>query len=86
MGRRAFEFGTMLSFAIPGTVVGVSYIAAFNVPPVDITGTMAILVICFVFRNLPVGMRAGLAALAQIDRSMEEASQTYGRGRCPHAP
>ncbi len=77
-GRNAFEFGTMLSFAIPGTVVGVSYVAAFNVPPVDITGTAAILVICFVFRNMPVGMRAGLAAFAQIDRSMEEASQTMG--------
>jgi iron(III) transport system permease protein len=79
-GRRAFEFGTMLSFAIPGTVVGVSYVAAFNVPPVDITGTAAILVICFMFRNMPVGMRAGLAALAQIDRSMEEASATMGGG------
>jgi iron(III) transport system permease protein len=79
-GRRAFEFGTMLSFAIPGTVVGVSYIAAFNVPPIDITGTMAILIICFMFRNMPVGMRAGLAALAQIDRSMEEASATMGGG------
>ncbi|MFN4159341.1 MAG: ABC transporter permease [Gemmobacter sp.] len=79
-GKRAFEFGTLLSFAIPGTVVGVSYIAAFNVPPIDITGTMWILVICFVFRNLPVGMRAGIAALAQIDRSMEEASQTMGAG------
>lgn len=77
-GKGAFEFGTMLSFAIPGTVVGVSYVAAFNVPPVDITGTMAILVICFMFRNMPVGMRAGIAALSQIDRSMEEASQTMG--------
>ena len=79
-GKGAFEFGTMLSFAIPGTVVGVSYVAAFNVPPVDITGTAAILVICFVFRNMPVGMRAGLAAFAQIDRSMEEASSTMGAG------
>jgi len=78
VGKRAFEFGTMLSFAIPGTVVGVSYVAAFNVPPVDITGTAAILIICFVFRNMPVGMRAGIAALAQIDRSLEEASQTLG--------
>ncbi|MFN3994745.1 MAG: ABC transporter permease [Tabrizicola flagellatus] len=79
-GKRAFEFGTLLSFAIPGTVVGVSYIAAFNVPPIDITGTLWILVICFTFRNMPVGMRAGIAALAQIDRSMEEASQTMGAG------
>lgn len=79
-GKGAFEFGTMLSFAIPGTVVGVSYVAAFNVPPVDITGTAIILVICFVFRNMPVGMRAGLAAFAQIDKSMEEASATMGAG------
>jgi iron(III) transport system permease protein len=35
----AFEFGTMLSFAIPGTVIGVSYIIAFNVPPIELTGT-----------------------------------------------
>src|SRR5262249_57615548 len=69
-GRRAFEFVTLLSFAIPGTVVGVSYILAFNVPPLELTGTGLILVICFVFRNLPVGVRAGIAALAQIDPSL----------------
>ncbi|WP_428457645.1 ABC transporter permease [Photobacterium makurazakiensis] len=79
-GSRQFEFMTMLSFAIPGTVVGVSYVAAFNVPPVDITGTLIILIICFAFRNMPVGMRAGVAALSQIDKSMEEASQTMGAG------
>ncbi|MGF1696296.1 iron ABC transporter permease [Vibrio lamellibrachiae] len=79
-GRRQFEFMTMLSFAVPGTVVGVSYVAAFNVPPVDMTGTLIILIICFAFRNMPVGMRAGVAALSQIDKSMEEASQTMGAG------
>lgn len=75
-GRRSFEFVTMLSFAIPGTVVGVSYILAFNVPPVEITGTGVILVICFVFRNMPVGVRSGIATLSQIDRSLDEASAT----------
>ncbi|MEZ5819145.1 MAG: iron ABC transporter permease [Hyphomicrobiaceae bacterium] len=75
-GRRSFEFVTMLSFAIPGTVVGVSYILAFNVPPVEVTGTGLILVICFVFRNMPVGVRSGIATLAQIDRSLDEASAT----------
>jgi iron(III) transport system permease protein len=79
-GRRGLEFMTMLSFAIPGTVVGVSYIMAFNVPPVELTGTALILVICFVFRNLPVGVRGGIAALAQIDRSLDEASATMGAG------
>jgi iron(III) transport system permease protein len=77
-GKRAFEFGTLLSFAIPGTVVGISYILAFNVPPIEITGTAAILVICFVFRNMPVGVRAGIATLSQIDKSLDEASHTLG--------
>ena len=79
-GRRVFEFTTMLSFAIPGTVIGVSYILAFNVPPVEITGTAFILIVCFVFRNMPVGVRAGIAALSQIDRSLDEASLTLGAG------
>ncbi len=77
-GKRAFEFGTMLSFAIPGTVIGVSYIIAFNVPPIELTGTAAILVICFVFRNMPVGVRSGIASLSQIDKSLDEASLTLG--------
>ena len=77
-GKRIFEFGTLLSFAIPGTVVGISYILAFNVPPIEITGTAAILVICFVFRNMPVGVRAGIATLSQIDKSLDEASHTLG--------
>jgi len=75
-GRRSFEFLTMVSFAIPGTVIGVSYIVAFNVPPLELTGGMLILVLCFVFRNMPVGVRAGIAALAQIDRTLDEASST----------
>ncbi|MGL4440272.1 MAG: ABC transporter permease, partial [Bosea sp. (in: a-proteobacteria)] len=77
-GKRAFEFLTMLSFAIPGTVIGVAYIAAFNVAPIEITGTGLILIICFVFRNMPVGVRAGIAALSQIDKSLDEASTTLG--------
>jgi iron(III) transport system permease protein len=77
-GRRAFEFGTMLSFAIPGTVIGVSYILAFNVPPIELTGTGIILIVCFVFRNMPVGVRAGIATLSQIDKSLDEASLTLG--------
>jgi len=75
-GRRAFEFLTLVSFAVPGTVIGVSYIVAFNVAPLELTGGMAILVLCFVFRNMPVGVRAGVAALAQIDKSLDEASAT----------
>jgi len=77
-GKPLFEFGTMLSFAIPGTVIGVSYILAFNVPPLELTGTGVILVLCFIFRNMPVGVRAGVAAMSQLDKSLDEASLTLG--------
>lgn len=79
-GKKAFEFTTMLSFAIPGTVIGVSYIIAFNVPPIELTGTGIILVICFVFRNMPVAIRAGIATLSQIDKSLDECSLTLRHG------
>ena len=74
-GKGAFEFAALLTFAVPGTVLGVSYILAFNVPPFELTGTGLIIVLCFVFRNLPVGVRAGTAAFKQLDRSLDEASQ-----------
>ena len=77
-GRTSFEFLTMMSFAIPGTVIGVSYILAFNTPPVELTGTGLILILAFLFRNMPVGIRAGMASLSQIDKSLDEASLTLG--------
>jgi iron(III) transport system permease protein len=79
-GQGAFEFVTMLSFAIPGTVIGVSYIIAFNVPPIELTGTGLILIICFVFRNMPVAIRAGLASMSQIDKSLDECSLMLRHG------
>ncbi|MCF6344705.1 MAG: iron ABC transporter permease [Devosiaceae bacterium] len=78
VGKQVFEFSTMLSFAIPGTVIGVSYILAFNVPPIELTGTSIILILVFVFRNMPVGVRGGIAAMSQLDKSLDEASITLG--------
>jgi iron(III) transport system permease protein len=49
---------------------------AFNTPPIELTGTGLILIACFVFRNMPVGVRGGIAAISQIDRSLDEASLT----------
>ncbi|WP_438754747.1 ABC transporter permease [Pararhizobium sp. O133] len=75
-GRNLFEFALMMSFAIPGTVIGISYIMAFNLPPLEMTGTALILIACFVFRNMPVGVRGGVAAMSQLDKSLDEASLT----------
>lgn len=78
VGRGLIEFVAMLSIAVPGTVIGVGYILAFNTPPLVLTGTGTILVIAFVFRNMPVGIRSGIAALEQIDPALEEASINMG--------
>jgi iron(III) transport system permease protein len=75
-GKVLLEFALMLTFCVPGTVIGVAYILTYNVPPVEITGTAIILIICFVFRNLPVGVRSGMAAMSQLDKSLDEASTT----------
>lgn len=77
-GKDAFEFSTMLSFAIPGTVIGVAYVMAFNFPPIEMTGTAMILILVFIFRNMPVGVRGGIAAMSQLDKSLDEASITLG--------
>ena len=73
-GKGIIDFGTVLIFAIPGTVTGVAYILAFNTPPVELTGTAAILIITMAIRAMPVGIRGGMSALSQISESLEEAS------------
>ena len=59
-------------------MIGVSYIIAFNVPPIELTGTGVILVVSFIFRNMPVGVRAGIASMSQLDSSLDESSLTLG--------
>jgi len=80
-GRRALEFAAMLNYALPGTIVGIAYLVAFNDPPLALTGTAFILVVCYVFRYSLAGTRATSAVLAQIDPSIEEASASLGARR-----
>ncbi|MGQ9856928.1 MAG: ABC transporter permease [Fervidobacterium sp.] len=75
-GKRLMEFISLLSFAVPGTVIGIGYILAFNSAPFLLTGTLAILVLNFVFRYMPVGIQSGVALLNQVDPSIEEAAFT----------
>ncbi len=73
-GRRLVEIGSLLSFATPGTVMGVAYVFAFNTGPWLMTATATIIILALVFRNMPVAIRAAVAGLSQIDPSLEEAS------------
>lgn len=77
-GRRAMEIISMLNYALPGTIVGIAYLLAFNNQPLALTGTATILIACYVFRYSPTGIRTTVALLQQIDRSMEEASASLG--------
>ncbi|HRZ91144.1 MAG TPA: ABC transporter permease subunit, partial [Spirochaetia bacterium] len=77
-GRKFMEFTSMLSFAVPGTVIGIGYILAFNKPPLVLTGTLLILLLNFVFRYVPVGIESGVAILQQIDPAIEEAAVDLG--------
>lgn len=79
-GKRFIEVSSVLMFAVPGTVLGIAYILAFNTGPLVLTGTAAILVIVFVFRNMPVAIESGTTTLLQIDNSIEEASTILGAG------
>ncbi len=78
LGRAYIDFVTMLSIAIPGTVVGLGYVITYNKPPLVLTGTGIILIIAFVMRSMPVGIRSGMASLQQIDPSIEEAASALG--------
>lgn len=77
-GRSYIDFTTMLSIAIPGTVVGLGYVISYNKPPIVLTGTSIILIIAFIMRSMPVGIRSGIASLQQIDPSIEEAANVLG--------
>jgi iron(III) transport system permease protein len=77
-GKRLMEFTSMLSFAVPGTVIGIGYILAFNRRPFLLTGTLLILLLNFIYRYIPVGIQSGVAILKQVDPSIEEAAVDLG--------
>jgi iron(III) transport system permease protein len=77
-GRYAMEIVSMVNYALPGTIVGIAYLIAFNDPPIVLTGTVVIIVACYVFRYSPAGIRTTIALLQQIDKSLEEASSSLG--------
>lgn len=91
-GRGTLDFGVMLGVAIPGTIFGIGYLLAFNTPTEilgitvfpKLTGGAAFLggaiaiVMVFILRSAPGGLRSGTSSLQQIDPSIEEASTSLG--------
>jgi iron(III) transport system permease protein len=77
---RTIEALSLLPAALPGTVIGVGYILAFNVPPLLLTGTVWILVASVVFWKFPVAVLAAINTLKQVDPAIEEAAVSLGAG------
>lgn len=69
---------TMFPYIIPGSVLGITLLLAFNKKPLLLSGTFVILVVAFVVRRLPYTLRSSAAILYQISPSMEEASISLG--------
>ena len=76
--HKTLETVSLLNYTLPGTVVGIAYIIAFNDKPIVLTGTLWILVAAYLFRYSSAGIRNVIAALTQIDPSIEEASRSLG--------
>ena len=85
VGKRFMEFATMFAMAVPGTVLGIAMLrgfitGVFHSGFLVLVGTSAILIIAFVIRSLPIGTRSAVAALNQIDKSIEESAYDMGAG------
>lgn len=78
VARWAIDLTIMLPFVLPGLVVGVAFLTAFNQPPLLLTGTAAILVLAYFTRRVAFVFRSATTAIGQVDRSMEEASRICG--------
>lgn len=76
--RRLLDFLAVLPGALPGVFVGVGFILAFNRPPLELAGTVWIIVLALAFWHLPMGYQAAVATLKQIERSIEEAATNLG--------
>jgi iron(III) transport system permease protein len=77
-GRQLLDVASFLPIAIPGLVLGVAMIDLYASSPLPIYGTVVVLIITFVIRFLPYGMRANSASIVQIHAELEEAAAASG--------
>ena len=69
---------TMFPYIIPGSVLGISLLCAFNGPPFLLGGTVIILIVSLSIRRMPYTIRSSTAIIGQISPSIEEAAISLG--------
>lgn len=77
----AVDVISMIPYVIPGTVIGIAMISAFNREPLVLTGSMLIMVVALVVRRLPYTIRSSVAILQQIPLYVEEAALSLGSSK-----
>ena len=68
----------MIPYMIPGTVLGIGFIVAFNRKPLYLLGTGLIIILAYFIRRLPYSVRSAASILKQIDPALEEAGINLG--------
>lgn len=69
---------TMMPYIIPGSVMGIALLLAFNKEPLLLSGSAFIIIIAWTIRRLPYTIRSSSAILTQISPSIEEAAISLG--------
>lgn len=77
----AVDVISMIPYVIPGTVIGIAMISAFNREPLVLTGSMLIMVVALVVRRLPYTIRSSVAILQQTPLYVEEAALSLGSSK-----
>ncbi|HEX9439558.1 MAG TPA: iron ABC transporter permease, partial [Roseiflexaceae bacterium] len=77
-GRKVLDYASLIPLGLPGIVVAVALIQFWLAMPVALYVTLTILLLAYVGRYLPLGVRAANASLRQVDPSLEESAQILG--------
>ncbi|MGH7825803.1 MAG: ABC transporter permease [Candidatus Binatia bacterium] len=77
-GKGMLDFLAFSPIAMPGLVLGIAILWLYLVLPLPVYGTLWILLIAYVTKYLPYGMRACSSSMLQIKKELEEASETSG--------
>jgi iron(III) transport system permease protein len=77
-GRRLLDYASLVPLGLPGIVMAVALIQFWLTMPVALYGTLTILLLAYVGRYVPLGVRAANSSLRQIDPALEESARVLG--------
>jgi len=77
-GRQVLSFVCMVPLALPGVVLGAACIFGYTTAPFALYGTMWILLLAYIMKDLPLAFQAADNAYMQVHRELEESARVCG--------